>query len=370
MLNRAEILLLSEGFGTGHTQAALALSASINLYFPELSTQVLELGAYQHPLIGPMILNAYRYTLVKQPKLIGKLYHSYEQSFGAFTQMALHRIFYAQSRQIVKDVDPKVIVCTHPFPNIIVSRLKRAGLNIPLCTVITDYDGHAAWISPNTNAYLVSTDEVKEDLIRRGVDPNIVHVTGMPVHPKFRNPIDRQALRDKFKLKSIPTVLIMGGGWGIMKQAAYVSDMLQWKERIQFIFCLGNNVKLRNKMLADPQFQHPHVHLFGYREDIDELMAMSDLLVTKPGGITCSEGLARGIPMLLYSPFPGQEERNCHYFVSKGYADVLNSIDKLANWLERLVHGCPSLAEHQAAMTLSQPTDLAEGLQPIVQFVR
>lgn len=365
-----KVLLLSEGFGTGHTQAAHALAASLTLHSTHIEAEVMELGAHQHPVIGPLILNAYRFTLVTQPKLIGKLYHLFEKDIGSFTQLALHRVFYAQSKRIIQEADPDVIVCTHPFPNMIVSRIKQAGLNIPLCTVITDYDGHAAWISSSTDAYLVSTQEVKDDLISRGVNPSIVHVTGMPVHPKFRHSGDKQAIREKFNLKPIPTVLIMGGGWGIMKQAQYVSDMLRWKEQIQFIFCLGNNEKMRDKMQQDPQFQHPHIHLLGYTPDIHELMDVSDLLVTKPGGITCSEGLTKGIPMLLYSPFPGQEERNCHYLVSHGYAEQLDSPEKLHAWIERLLIQCPSLAAHREVMATCQRFEPPLSLQPILQHLQ
>lgn len=369
-MQNKKVLLLSEGFGTGHTQAARALSASLNAYSDHIDTNVIELGAYQHPIIGPVILNAYRLTLMSQPKLIGKLYHSkYDNSIGPLTELALHRVFYARSARIIEQYRPDVIVSTHPFPNMIVSRLKRAGLNLPLCTVITDYDAHAAWLSSETNAYLVSTEEVKQNLLQRGVRDEIIHVTGIPVHPKFHISKDKQAIREKFKLKNMPTVLIMGGGWGILKHSYVLSLINDWKERIQFVYCMGSNKKALRKMSEKPMFNHPNIHLLGYTHNIDELMDISDLLITKPGGITCSEGLAKRIPMLLNHPFPGQEERNCNYFTSNGYAERLQSSEQLSSWFNKLIENCSTIDEFRRRLEKAPHFHPTESLMPILQFL-
>src|SRR5690606_26869544 len=124
---------------------------------PHVQTRVLELGSFLHPTIAPLMFNAYRKTVTTSPKLYGKLYRSqYNKTLSRLTQLALHRIFYAHTAEIVRQLRPDTIVCTHPFPNAVISRLKRSGLDVPLCTVITDYDAHGTWVSPETNTYLVS----------------------------------------------------------------------------------------------------------------------------------------------------------------------------------------------------------------------
>lgn len=370
-MRNKRVLLLSEGFGTGHTQAARALAASLDAYSDQIETNVLELGAHQHPVIGPIILNTYRLTLMSQPKLIGKLYHAkYDNSIGPLTQLALHRVFYARSARIIEEQRPDVIVCTHPFPNMIVSRLKKAGLRVPLCTAITDYDAHATWLSSETDAYLVSTEEVRKTMLQRGVRDELIHVTGIPVHPKFHASNDKQKIRNRFQLKNMPTVLIMGGGWGILKHSYILLLINDWKERIQFVYCMGSNKKALRKMSKNPLFNHPNIHLLGYTHNIDELMDVSDLLITKPGGITCSEGLAKRIPMLLNNPFPGQEERNCNYFTSHGYAHRLESAEQLTAWFTKLTEQCSTIDELKARLEQAPHYHPTKSLQPILQFIQ
>jgi processive 1,2-diacylglycerol beta-glucosyltransferase len=174
-MRKKRVLLLSEGFGAGHTQAAHALSDSLRMFSPDIQTHVLELGSFLHPTLAPWILTAYRKTVSNQPKLYGMMYRSqYKKSLNRFTQLALHRIFYAQTAEVINQLQPDTIVCTHPFPSAVISRLKRFGLNVPLCTVITDYDAHGTWVSSEVNTYLVSTLDVKEKLQSRGVPSDTI----------------------------------------------------------------------------------------------------------------------------------------------------------------------------------------------------
>jgi processive 1,2-diacylglycerol beta-glucosyltransferase len=336
---KKRVLILSEGFGAGHTQAAHALAVSIKRMSPSVQTRVLELGSFLHPTIFPLIFNAYKKTVTSQPKLYGMVYRSqYKKKIGRLSQLALHRIFYAQTAHIIRTLKPNAIVCTHPFPNIVVSRLKRsAGLDIPLCTVITDYDAHGTWVSAETNRYLVSTPEVKNKLISRGISSRIIRVTGIPVHPNFYQHQDKDQVREQFGLKPMPTVLVMGGGWGLMKQEELLKYMVAWRDQIQFIFVLGNNQKARDEMEEDPAFAHENIKLIGFTREVDKLMEISDLLITKPGGMTCTEALAKGLPMLFHEAIPGQEEENAQYFTSNGFGEQLKSVETIDYWFNRLV---------------------------------
>ncbi|WP_438434568.1 MGDG synthase family glycosyltransferase [Gorillibacterium sp. sgz500922] len=342
-MRKKRILLLSEGFGSGHTQAAHAISVGLRRHSPSVRTRVLELGAFQHPTIAPWIFSAYRKTITSNPKLFGKIYKSkYKKELNRFTSMALHRIFYNATDEIIEQLQPDMIVCTHMFPSIVVSRLKRAGLRVPLVTVITDYDAHGTWVGSEVDHYLVSTPEVKDKLMNKGVPADIISVTGMPVHPDFWKPMDREPLLGEFGLADMPTVLFMGGGWGLIKEDELIFRASQFRDRVQMIFCLGNNEKLKEQLSEDPRLMHPNIKLLGYTKEIDKLMDVSDLLVTKPGGMTCSEGLAKGIPMLFYNPIPGQEEENAQYFIDNGYGVLIESPDDIDAWFGKLIR------EHQS----------------------
>ncbi len=346
-------MLLSEGFGAGHTQAAHALAVALRRQSPELQTRVVELGAFLHPTLAPLIFSAYRKTIASQPKLYGYVYRSqYKKSLNRLTQLALHRIFYSQTSELIRQLKPDTIVCTHPFPNIVVSRLKRAGLSIPLCTVITDYDAHGTWVNPEVNKYLVSTAEVKEKLQLRGVPHSKIEVTGIPVHPNFWQQHNREELRQSFGLRPMPTVLVMGGGWGMMNSNEnLMAYMTNWREHIQFLFCLGSNEKARAQLAEEPLFQHPNIRVLGFTREIDKLMDVSDLLITKPGGMTCTEGLAKGIPMLFYNPIPGQEEENLQYFTELGLGEPIKSLETLDARFDRLIRDYPAVQEERLNAT-------------------
>ncbi len=333
---KKKVLLLSEGFGVGHTQAAYALSADLQLN-AALETQVIELGSVLHPTLAPFILNMYKKTLSAHPKLYGLVYRQYDKSLSRFNQLALHRLFYAHTAKLIQRFHPEAIVCTHPFPNAVISRLKSIGLTLPLYTVITDYEAHGTWITDESDAYLVSTSEVKQKLIHQGVLPTKVKVTGIPVHPNFKIKHDKAEVRTQYKLKDLPTVLIMGGGWGLMDQESFLNSLLQWKDQLQFIICCGSNEKVRHKLLSKPLFQHANIHILGFTTEVNKLMDAADLLITKPGGLTCTEASIKGIPMLFYKPIPGQEEGNCQYFTDNGWGEEIKSCDTLKRWFQSLL---------------------------------
>ncbi|WP_256831562.1 MULTISPECIES: glycosyltransferase [unclassified Paenibacillus] len=350
-MRNKRVLLLSEGFGAGHTQAAYALADSLRMLSPDIQTHVLELGTFLHPTLAPWILTAYRKTVSKQPKLYGLVYRSqYKKSLNRFSQLALHRIFYAQAAEVIRQLKPDAIVCTHPFPNVVISRLKRFGLTVPLCTVITDYDAHGTWVSKEVSTYLVSTPDVKRKLLIRGIPSERIQVTGIPIHPNFWERHNREELRSHFGLKRLPTVLVMGGGWGLVKNEDFLTDLIRWRDRIQLVVCLGSNEKALAELKKDERFRHPHIRLLGFTKEIDKWMEVSDLLITKPGGMTCTEGLAKGIPMLFYKPIPGQEEENLQYFTQHGFGEPIKSAETVAHWFRFLVEHYPDLEKRRGSL--------------------
>lgn len=325
-MREKNVLLLSEGFGLGHTQAAHALAYGLQLLNADVQTNVIELGLTLRPTLTPLLLSAYRKTMTHSPALFGMVYrYHYRKSLNRLAQLALHRLLYSQTAAYINRLKPDAIVCTHPFPNAVMSRLKRLGLDIPLYTVITDYDAHGTWVTDQVSLYFVSTEEVKRKLLTHAVPERRIRVTGIPVHPNFWTVGNRDELYARFRLRPMPTVMIMGGGWGMLNKQDVLAHLVKWRDSIQFIVCLGNNTAYMQLLAEDPDFRHPNIHLFGFTGDIDKLMDVSDLLITKPGGMTCTEALAKGIPMLFYTPLPGQEQENCHYFTSHGYGQVIDA---------------------------------------------
>ncbi|WP_301627806.1 MGDG synthase family glycosyltransferase [Paenibacillus apis] len=340
MLKKQTVLILSEGFGCGHTQAAHALAAGLEITDSRIQARVLELGSFLNPRIAPMIHAAYRTAISTNPGMIGKLYRNqYEKPLGGFSVLALHKLFYSQAYQTIQELKPDFIICTHPIPCAIVSRLKESGLEIPMYTLITDYDAHSSWIHPGVDCYFVSTPEVRSLLMQRGVRSEAIQVTGIPVHPDFWTKQDKGLVRSQLELADLPTVMMMGGGWGLLYNEALIKTISAWREHVQFICCTGSNDKLAARLNRLTELQHPHIRVLGFTTEISKWMDASDLLVTKAGGMTCTESMAKRLPMLFYDSIPGQELKNQEYFVKNGYGLALSSTDLLDQLLAQACFG-------------------------------
>ncbi|WP_223070454.1 MGDG synthase family glycosyltransferase [Paenibacillus caui] len=342
-MGKKRVLILSEGFGFGHTKAAYGLAAGLRQKFPGVQAKVMELGTFLNPSIGPLILAAYRKTVSTSPLLLGIFYRSnYHKPINRLTRLALHKLFYARALRVVTQLKPDLIVCTHPIPGAVMARLKAEHeIDVPVCTLITDYDAHGAWLSAEIDRFLVSTPEVKQLLTESGISPARVKVTGIPVHPKFWSVSDKSNIRKELGLEDMPTVLVMGGGFGLLFEEEMMEGLAAWRDRVQLLICTGTNVKLAEKLRRHPAFNHSYIRILGMTDQVDKLMDACDLLITKPGGITCTEGLAKGIPMLFTGCIPGQEQRNCEYFVKAGYGSVLADRETLDQWFIRLTSNRP-----------------------------
>jgi processive 1,2-diacylglycerol beta-glucosyltransferase len=334
-----KVLILSEAIGSGHTKAAEALMQGISYLAPSIQTKILEVGQTLHPLSTKMLLNTYLKIIIRSPLLWRKMY-SYQQTkpLSDWKKFIIYQLFHRQIEVLLNQEKPHLIICTHPFTSSSISRLKRRGYKFSLCSVITDFHVHGAWVHREIDVYLVSSEEVYHQLIKMGVPKKRIVVTGMPIRSNFWVKKNKHEMRKKLNLKNIPTVIIMGGGLGLggMKQIAYT--LLKWKEKIQVIICTGFNKTLKNALLRDEMFHHPHFHILGFVDLIDEWMVAADLLITKPGGLTCFEALLTGLPMYIYQPITGHEEKNCDFLINNHLAIKIEEINKIDILIEKLLY--------------------------------
>lgn len=336
-MKEKRILILSEAFGTGHTKAAEALKEGILLLQPHWSVEVIELGIWLRPRLSQLITGLYLKTLRYSPRLWGAFYRKVQnRTVKPNVEYILHRIFYKEVAKLIQQTQPDMIVCTHPFPSAVISRLKRIGLSIPLSTVITDYGAHGSWISSGVDRYYLPCAKVSEELVKMGVPADRLSVTGIPTHPKFWLKEDKAAIRQKLGLKEKPTLLCMGGGLGVGLSAAMMKSLCQYKDSIQILVVTGKNKNLFKEIKENPEMNHPHIHVYPFVENIDELMDASDILITKPGGVTCTEAMSKGIPMILLEPIPGQEEDNSRYIIENRLGISIDSLEDINLFLSQL----------------------------------
>ncbi|MGG0656066.1 MGDG synthase family glycosyltransferase [Rummeliibacillus pycnus] len=337
-----KILILSATFGDGHKQVAKAISEAVNSCSANLEPITIDVMQWLHPYLNPVINYFYKMVIKKFPNIYGYFYQKTKKR-NSFSDK-LDVLFSSDMDtmlDILKRVNPKVVVSTYPFAASIISKLKEQRLiDIPVVTIITDYTNHSYWMHPFTDQYLVGSEQVKASLIASGVESDKIKCTGIPIMQKFAHKEPREQLALKYSLNPKQlTVLVMGGGDGFIGKGLKTFKAFEKLEvPIQLIIICGRNNKLQ-KQLSEVLSDSKHkVLLLGYSENVHELMAISDLLISKPGGVTITEAMAMELPLLIYHPLPGQEAGNADYLMDLELAmlceneiDVINKIQQIMN---------------------------------------
>ena len=233
---------------------------------------------------------------------------------------------------------PDLILLTFPTPVMSVLT-EQFNINIPIATVMTDYRMHKNWITPDSQRYYVATEDTKDDFVEAGVPASHIKVTGIPIADKFEDSIDKEAWLSKHHLDpNKPTILMSAGAFGVSKGFDYmINEILEKSPHSQVVMICGRSKELKRSLKA--KFKHnPNVLILGYTNYMNEWMASSQLMITKPGGITISEGLTRCIPMIFLNPAPGQELENAHYFEDKGFGKIADTPNEAIDIVSHLTN--------------------------------
>lgn len=320
----SRILIITGNYGEGHQQAANALYKAIQLRKHDTETMIIDFMEITHPVLNPIS----HYLFIQGIKLFPSIYGFFYRKTRAANSMSkilnkINNLSVGRLRKVIKETRPDVIVSTFPLAAGAVARLKEQGhIQVPTITVITDHTYHSSWIHDNTDRYIISSEYVKKDLVHLGIPKEKIAVTGIPIRPEFCQNLSSEALRVKHGIQpSLPVVLVMGGGVGIIGEGSTTIRALEeLPDKIQLIVVCGYNDKLQKQLSKQLRHSKHHVTILGHVDYIHELMAIADLLITKPGGLTTSEAMASQLPMLLIKPLPGQEQDNAKLLVQLGVA--------------------------------------------------
>lgn len=323
---RANILILSVSAGAGHVRAAQALEAAAQSADPPLAATHLDLLTLVPRDFRKLYGEQYIKLVDRAPQLWSYLYSKTDRpsrgSLAGKLKRAAEQLNTRKLQSEIARLRPGVILCTHFLPAELLSRQKAKGADLPpLWVQVTDFDVHALWVHPHVDHYCVASDEVAFRLADRGVPRTRISVTGIPVMPQFCVPLDRRECAAELGIRPDRfTVALMAGGAGVGALDELAARLLRADDDLQLVALAGRNAGLlaRLKKLAK---SHPR-QLFplGFTGTVERVMSAADLVITKPGGLTVSECLARHKPMLLVSPIPGQEERNADYLLEAGAA--------------------------------------------------
>ncbi|UPG84410.1 galactosyldiacylglycerol synthase [Luteibacter aegosomatis] len=324
------ILLLSVSAGAGHVRAADALDATVKALAAEghdVEAGHLDVMDYVPSSFRRIYADFYLGLITHYPRLWGMLYRITDDTRPeAITQRmrrTIERLNTHRLRAAIADFAPDAIVCTHFLPaEMLMRQIRKGRVKAPVYLQVTDFDLHRMWVVPEMAGYFAASPEIAHRMRAVGLPADRVHTTGIPVMPAFAEAHDRRALATTFGLDpAMPTYLVMGGGAGVGALDTLADTLLASADGFQLVVLAGRNAEMLERLRHLAATRHAG-RLFpqGYTHHVERLMACSDLAITKPGGLTTSECLAMGLPMIVNAPIPGQEERNADYLLEQGAA--------------------------------------------------
>lgn len=325
-----KLLILSVSAGNGHVRAAQALAATAQSLVPPCTAVHIDAMAHVTAGFRKVYTDWYIQLVNRAPELWSYLHQRTDVTpHHAPSQRMRRGLERLSTGALVREIrreKPDAVICTHFLPAELLMRERNAGrIDYPVWLQITDYDLHNMWLVPGMTGYLAATDEVAFRLRARGIAPERIHVTGIPVMPAFSEPEAPALARNTCVAglgldPSKPVLLMASGGAGVGDLASMVDRVLALGDGFQVIAVAGRNVEAFGKLEALSRRHAGRVVAVGFTNEMHKLMAASDLVVTKPGGLTVSECMALGKPMLLISPIPGQEEHNAGFLMEEGAA--------------------------------------------------
>ena len=363
-----KILIFYASYGGGHLNAAKSINDYIISNYPNYNVELIDCMKYVNKTIEKLTTAAYREMAKKAPWAWGKIYSDSQKGPLAHLSSRSNKIMAIKLLRLLREKQPDVIISTHPFGSQMCSYLKRKNkITAKIATIMTDFSPHDQWLVGHkfTDYFFVANDKMKNYLISKGIAENKVFVTGIPISNRFLKTYNKKEILDTYNLSEDKfTVLFFGGGeFGLGKtKTAEIFESL--KEKIQIIAIAGKNPKMKasfkeivskysvNTTTTNTTDITNNVKILEFTNQVPELMSISDLVVTKPGGLTTSESLASHLPMLIINPIPGQEEENAEFLEDKGIAIWLRKNDDSKLIIENL------LADNQKLNLMKENTKL------------
>ena len=338
------VLILSASAGAGHMRAADALERAFQRARAAAEVRHVDVLQLTNKLFRRLYSQAYLDLVNSSPELLGWFYDYLDTPWeGERRRLMLDKL---NTRPLVKflhDYAPDMIVCTHFLPAEIVSWLKaKHRLACPQAIVVTDLDVHAMWLCHHYEHYFVALEETREHLIKLGVPTAKVTVSGIPIDPVFAEKKSQHEMRRKHGLRpEVTTILLSAGGFGVGPVEHLLQALMEMKHSAQVIAVCGRNEELK-KQIEELNHRRPRsakvtIKPIGFTTEMDEYMTAADIMVGKPGGLTTSEALAKGLLMVIVNPIPGQEERNSDHLLEEGVAIRCNNLPVLADKIDRLL---------------------------------
>lgn len=367
------LLIISASAGHGHVRAAQALEAYARVMYPSAEVRNVDILDYTAAMYRKAYAASYLKLADRAPDLWGYLYNKGDRTDANKRQARLVRVFdrieFAKFRGMLRDFQPDHVVCSHFLPAQILRPYEdKDWMNFTLSLCVTDYLCHGFWAQPNATRIFANSGEGVEELVSKGIARERISQSGIPIMPEFAQEYDTAAINQKFGFDpEVPTVMVMSGGWGKAGLPQLVAAILEFAP-VQVIAIAGRNERMHEQVEKLVAPESSRLRTFGFVDNIHEMMAVSDLCVTKSGGLTTAECMAMGLPMLIPNPIPGQEERNAEYVTENGCALIARSPGSLKYKVGKFLGDADLRARMRAsAVSRGRPDAARQVLSAIVE---
>lgn len=328
-----KVIVLYASYGGGHLSAARSINEYIENNYPNINTELIDCVKYINKTLELVTTKAYTEMAKKAPNTWGHIYKGSEKGPLAQISTTSNKVMALKLEKLLLEKNPDLVISTHPFASQMCSYLKRKDkTNVKLATILTDFAIHNQWIVGHeyTDYFFVSHLGMKEDLISAGVSSEKIYTTGIPLSNKFLLEYNKSEILESFGLTpGKKTVLFFGGGeLGLGKtRTLNIFKSFVRNDNIQIVAISGKNQKMKEhfQSFVEEMGKENSVKILEYTDKVAQLMSISDLVVTKPGGLTTTESLASGLPIVVINPIPGQEEENAKFLED----------NKVAIWIKK-----------------------------------
>ncbi len=354
------ILILSADAGFGHKAAANAIANAAKERGADCC-EVAVVNPLDHPNAPGLLVSAqddYDRMIQNSPDLYRVGYQASDGAIPAgIAEQALTVMLYGVLRDILGEYEPDVVVTTYPLYQAPLATLNALSRHhAPYLTVVTDLvTVHRLWFHESAEACLVPTQAVAEKAIESGLAADRVEITGLPVNPKLALPTDKTALRARLGWSTDRYVALFSGSKRVKKLEPVARILNHSGLSLELAIVAGGDDELRARLESEEW--HQPAHIYGYVDNMWEMMKAADFIVCKAGGLIVSEALAAGLPLLLVEAIPGQETGNAEYVVNGGAGvlveDPADALVHIFHWL--VGDACALSAAAERSRSLGRP---------------
>ena len=344
-----KVLIFYASYGGGHLNAAKSIENCIKTNYTDIDVEMIDCMKYVNKTIEKVTTAAYREMAKKAPWAWGRIYSDAQKGPLAHITTRSNKIMAIKLLKLLREKKPDLIISTHPFGSQMCSYLKRKNkIDSKIATIMTDFAPHDQWLVGHeyTDYFFVAHNKMKDYLINKGISENKVFDTGIPISENFQKLYNKKEIFDKYNLDENKfTILFFGGGEFGLGKTRTVQIFNNFVEEtknnnIQIIAISGKNPKMKSAFeeVVNSNNAEVNVKIIEFSNEVPKLMAIANLVVTKPGGLTTSESLASHLPMIVINPIPGQEEENAEFLESKNIAIWIKKSDNSKEIIKNLLN--------------------------------